>query len=91
MKVPAAVGVPLIVIVLLAQVADTPAGKPLTPETPVLDIPVAPVVVCVIAVNNVLLHKVGVDEATLAVVGDEVTCSCRLPVGVPKAQLPAEM
>jgi hypothetical protein len=30
-------------------------------------IPVAPVVVCVIAVSAVLIHTVGVDEATLTV------------------------
>ena len=63
MNVPDAVGVPLIVIVFDAQAAVTPAGKPV--EVP---IPVAPVVVWVIAgVNAVLIHKVGVDDATLTV------------------------
>ena len=52
---PDAVGVPLIVIVLLANDAVTPAGKPV--DAP---IPVAPVVVCVIAVRAVLIHNVGV-------------------------------
>ena len=58
---------PLIVIVLEAKVADTPAGNPFAPDTPSLDIPVAPVVVCVIAVNDVLIHNVGEDDAAPAV------------------------
>ena len=62
MNVPDAVGVPLIVIVLVAHVAVTPVGKPVA--TP---IPVAPVVVWVIAVSAVLLHKVGVLDAALTV------------------------
>ena len=62
MKVPEAVGVPLIVIVLLAQAAVTPAGSPVA-----VPMPVAPVVVCVIFVSAVLIHKVGVEEATPAV------------------------
>ena len=55
------------VIVLDANVADTPAGKPFAPVTPSFAIPVAPVVVCVIAVNAVLIHNVGDDEAALTV------------------------
>ena len=62
MKVPDAVGVPLIVIVLLAQAAVTPVGKPVAAP-----IPVAPVVVCVIAVSAVLIHTVGVLDAALTV------------------------
>ena len=62
MKVPDAVGGPLIVIVLLAQAAVTPVGKPVA-----VPIPVAPVVVCVIAVSAVLIHNVGVLEAALTV------------------------
>ena len=62
MKVPAAVGVPLIVIVLDAHDAVTPAGRPVA-----VPIPVAPVVVCVIAVSAVLMHRVGVEEAAPAV------------------------
>ena len=46
------------VIVLEAQLAVTPEGRPVAEP-----IPVAPVVVCVILVNAVLIHKVGVDEA----------------------------
>ncbi len=63
MNVPDAVGVPLIVIVLFAKVALTPAGKPVAEP-----IPVAPVVVCVIeVVNAVLIHNVGLLEAAVAV------------------------
>ena len=62
MKVPEAVGVPLIVIVLDAHDAVTPAGRPV--EVP---IPVAPVVVCVIAVRAVWMQSVGVEEAVPAV------------------------
>ena len=50
-------------IVLDAKLADTPAGKPLAPDTPLLLIAVAPVVVWVIAVNAVFTHKVGVELA----------------------------
>ena len=53
---------PLIVIVLLAQAAVTPVGKPVA-----VPIPVAPVVACVILVKAVLIHNVGVDEAAPAV------------------------
>ena len=55
------------VIVLAAQCADTPAGSPLAPATPSLDIPVAPVVVMVILVSAVLIHSVGVDDGAPAV------------------------
>lgn len=58
---------PLIVIVLAAQFAATPAGKPFAPETPLLAIPVALVVECVILVNVVLAQSVGVEEAAPAV------------------------
>ena len=58
MKVPAAVGVPLTVMVLDAQEAVTPAGRPLA-----VPMPVAPVVVSVIAVNAVLMQRVGEVEA----------------------------
>ena len=59
---PEAVGVPLIVIVLDAQEAVTPAGKPV----PVL-MPVATAVVCVIAVSGVWVQRNGVEEAAEAV------------------------
>ena len=64
---PAAVGVPLIVIVLAAQCADTPAGNPFAPVTLSLAMPVAPVVECVMAVMAVLIHSVGDDDAAPAV------------------------
>ena len=50
------------VMVLAAQAAVTPAGKPNA-----VPIPVAPVVVCVILVKGVLIHTVGVDEAAVTV------------------------
>ena len=62
MKVPDAVGVPLTVIVLLAQAAVMPVGKPVA-----VPIPVFPEVVCVIAVKAVLIHSVGVLDAALTV------------------------
>jgi hypothetical protein len=62
LKVPEAVGVPLIVIVLDAQEAVTPAGRP-----EAVPMPVAPVVVCVILVSAVLMHRVGVEEAAPAI------------------------
>ena len=62
MNIPDAVGVPLIVIVFDAHAAVTPAGKPVAAP-----MPVAPVVVCVIAVSGVLIQSVGVDEAALTV------------------------
>ena len=55
---PAAVGVPLIVIVLDAQAAVTPAGSP-----EAVPMPVAPVVVCVIAEREVLMQRLGAKEA----------------------------
>ena len=55
---PEAVGVPLILIVSEAQEAVTPIGRPVG-----VPIPVAPVVVCVIAVRAVLIQRVGVEDA----------------------------
>ena len=55
---PDAVGVPLMVIVLLAHAALTPAGNPVA-----VPMPVAPVVAWVILVKAVLMHKVGVLDA----------------------------
>ena len=57
MKVPATVGVPEIVITLLAHDALTPVGKP-----DAVPMPVAPVVVWVIFVNGLFIHNVGVDD-----------------------------
>ena len=50
------------VIVFDAKAAVTPAGNPVA-----VPIPVAPVVAWVIAVNAVLIHKVGDEDATPAV------------------------
>ena len=50
------------VIVLAAQLADTPAGRLVG-----VPIPVAPDVVWVIAVNGVLMHNVGAEEAAVTV------------------------
>ena len=59
---PAALGVPLIVIVLDAQEAVNPAGSP-----EAVPMPVAPVVMWVIAIRAVLMHRVGAEEAAEAV------------------------
>ena len=50
------------VMVLLANVAVTPVGKPVA-----VPMPVAPVVVLVMLVNAVLIHNVGVLDAVPAV------------------------
>ena len=62
MKVPDAVGIPLMVMVLLAHTAVTPAGRPVAAP-----MPVAPVVVWVMLANTVLMQSVGVDDAVLTV------------------------
>ncbi len=67
MNVLAAVGVPEIVITFPDHVALTPVGKPFAPDTPLLLMPVAPVVVLVIFVKAVLIHTVGVLDAVPAV------------------------
>ena len=64
---PDAVGVPEIVITSEAQAALTPAGNPVA-----VPIPVALVVASVILVNAVLIHSVGVLDATPAAVGNTV-------------------
>ena len=48
---------------LLANAAVTPAGKPVA-----VPIPVAPVVVWVMDVKALLIHKVGVVDAAVAVI-----------------------
>ncbi len=63
MKVPVAVGVPLIVITLVDQTAVTPAGKPVA-----VPMPVAPVVAIVIdGVKAVFTVSVGLNDAVPAV------------------------
>jgi hypothetical protein len=57
LKVPAADGVPLIVIVFAAHAAVTPAGKLVG-----VPMPVAPEVVWMIGVSAVFIHNVGVEE-----------------------------
>jgi len=78
LKVPDAVGVPLIVMVLDAHEALTPAGNPVG-----VPMPVAPVVVCVIAVRAVLIQSVGVEEAALTVLFG-VTVMVPVAVTVPQ-------
>ena len=50
------------VMVLEAHAAVTPAGKPVA-----VPIPVAPVVACVMLVNAVLIHTIGLLDAVPAV------------------------
>jgi len=59
--VPVTDGVPLIVIVLLDQAAETPVGNP-----EALPMPVAIVVACVIFVKTVFTVSVGVVDAAAA-------------------------
>ena len=62
MKVPEAIGVPLIVTVFEAHAAATPAGRPVG-----VLMPAAPVVACVMFVKAVLTHSVGAEDAVPAV------------------------
>ena len=62
------------VIVLLNQVAVTPAGNPVA-----VPIPVAPVVLWVIAVRAVFIHKEGLAEAAVTVL---IGLTVILPVAV---------
>ncbi len=62
MNVPETVGVPLMVMVLLAQDAVIPAGKPVA-----VPIPVVPAVVWVILVNTLLIQTVGKLDGEVAV------------------------
>ena len=71
---------PLIVIVLAANAAVTPVGKLVG-----VPIPVAPVVVCVIAVKAVLIHSVGVADAADAVLAGVTVI---VPVALMSAQPP---
>lgn len=68
------------VIVFPAHEAETPAGSPVA--TP---IPVAPVVEWVITGNNVLIHKVGVEEATETVLS---ALTVMVPVAFTEPQPP---
>ena len=78
---PETVGVPLIVMVWLAHAAVTPVGKFVAAP-----IPVAPVVVWVIAVSGVLIHNVGVEEAGVTVL---VVITVIVPVALTVPHPPA--
>ncbi len=54
------------VIVFDAHEAETPAGNPVAVPIPVAPL-VAPFVECVMFVNTVLTHNVGVEDAALTV------------------------
>ena len=60
-------------MVLAAHVADTPAGNPFAPLTPLFAIPVAPVVVWVIEVKAVFIHLVWGVAAVTVLFGMTVT------------------
>ena len=75
------------VITFAAQVAETPAGKPFAPETPLLEIPVAPKVVWVIFVIAVFKQTIGVDDAAPNVLA-EVTMM--VPVAFTEPQPPVK-
>ena len=79
MKVPDAVGVPLMVITFADHAAETPAGSPVAAP-----IPVVPVVICVIFVNAVLMQSVGVEEATSTVFAG-VTITVPVALKLPQA------
>ena len=81
MNVPAVVGVPLIVMVWFDHVAVTPGGNP----EGVL-IPVTPEVLCVMAANGVLMHRVGLEEAAPTVL---VADTVMVPVALTPLQPPA--
>ena len=75
---PDAVGVPLIVMTPPPKLAFTPEGRFVG-----VPIPVAPVVVWVIAVSGVLIQSVGVDEAGPAVMSG-VTVMVPVALTVPQ-------
>jgi hypothetical protein len=66
LNIPLTVGVPLMVMVFVDQMADTPVGSPLAPDIPLFKIPVTPVVAWVILGMAVRMHTFGFDEAELA-------------------------
>jgi hypothetical protein len=81
--VPDAEGVPLIVIVLAAHAAETPAGRP-----EAAPMPVAPVVVCVMLVIKVLIHGVGDEDAALTVL---FALTVMVPVAITVPQPPVNV
>jgi len=68
-------------------VALSPAGKLLPPETPAFEMPVAPVVLCVMLIKAVLIHKVGIVDAALAVLA---AVTVIVPVALPPPQPPVK-
>ena len=71
---------PLMVMTLFNHDAVTPVGNPVA-----VPIPVATVVLCVMLVNAVLIHKVGVLDATLTVL---MALTVMLPVAFTLPQPP---
>ena len=80
MKVPAAVGVPEIVITSADHVAVTPGGKP----EPVVSIPVAPVVAIVISVKAVFTTSDGVVDSAAAELVTQVTVIVPVAIALPQ-------
>ena len=80
MKVPATLGVPLIVTVLDAHAAVMPAGRP-----EAAPMPVAPVVACVTEVMAVPIHTEGLDEAAPTVL---LAVTVMVPVAFTEPQPP---
>ena len=70
------------VMVFDAKAAVTPDGNPVA-----VPIPVAPVVLCVIAVKAVLMHKIGVEDAAPAVL---FGVTIMVPVAVTLPQPPVK-
>ena len=66
------------VITFPDQVAETPAGKLFPPDTPLLAMPVAPVVAIVMFVKALLIHKVWLFPAPAAAVLFGVTVTATL-------------
>jgi hypothetical protein len=77
LKVPATVGEPLKVIVLLSHDTVTPAGKPVAAP-----MPVAPVVACVLVIG-VLIHKVVVATVAAVLFGFTIMVPVALTVPQP--------
>ena len=75
------------VIVLDAQAAVTPAGRPVG-----VPMPVAPVVVIVMLVNAVLIHIVGEEDGVPAVLSGVIVIVTMFDVaGLPDAQVALEV
>ena len=79
MKVPAAVGVPEMVITSANQTAVTPAGNPVAEP-----IPVAPVVAIVISVKAVFTTSDGVVDGAAADLGTQVTVIVPVALAMPQ-------